>query len=75
MSRSYTSPPKRHHGDVGRVALLSLRSAADFIGLKNSSPRPGLNPRTLGPVANTLPLDRRGRQTTSEVQLSVEYSY
>jgi hypothetical protein len=29
-------------------------SPPDFYRLKNPSPRPGLNPRTLGPVANTL---------------------
>jgi hypothetical protein len=30
------------------------RCTADFIALKNPSPRPGLNPRPLGPAANTL---------------------
>jgi hypothetical protein len=30
------------------------RRAADFITLKIHRPRPGLNPRTLGPVASTL---------------------
>jgi hypothetical protein len=37
----FTSPPKE---GVLRI----------FIALKNQSPRPGLNPRTLGPVASTL---------------------
>jgi hypothetical protein len=30
------------------------RRAADFITLKIQRPRPGLNPRTLGPMASTL---------------------
>jgi hypothetical protein len=30
------------------------RCAADFIALQNPSPRPGLNPRPVGPVASTL---------------------
>jgi hypothetical protein len=30
------------------------RRAADFITIKIHRPRPGLNPRTLGPVASTL---------------------
>jgi hypothetical protein len=37
---------------MGPTALL-LR-AADFITFKIHRPRPGLNPRTLGPVASTL---------------------
>jgi hypothetical protein len=43
----FTSPPKE--------VVLRI-----FITLKNSS---GLNPRSLGPVASTLPLDHRGRLT------------
>jgi hypothetical protein len=38
----------RHKTDEGR-------RAADFITLKIHLPRPGLNPRTLGPVATRPP--------------------
>jgi hypothetical protein len=43
----FTSSPK------DELRILSL--------LKICRPRPGLNPRTLDPMANTLPLDHRGR--------------
>jgi hypothetical protein len=43
----FTSPPKK-------VVLWILTP------LKIHCPRPSLNPRTLGPVPNTLPLDHRG---------------
>jgi hypothetical protein len=33
--------------------------------LKTHGPRPGLNPRNLGPIARTLPLNHRGRLLTS----------
>jgi hypothetical protein len=47
---------------MGPTALLPLRRrATDFVTLKIHRPRPGLNPRTLDPVASTLPLDHRGR--------------
>jgi hypothetical protein len=40
---------------MGPTALFPLRRCAkDFITLKIHRPRPGLNPRTLGPVASTL---------------------
>jgi hypothetical protein len=35
--------------------------------LKIHRPRPDLNPRTLGPVASTLPPDHRGRPNTAVV--------
>jgi hypothetical protein len=43
---------------MGPTALLPLRMKSCY-GIRRS--RPGLNPRTLGPVACTLPLDHRGR--------------
>jgi hypothetical protein len=47
------------------------RCAAHFIALKNLTPRPGLNPRPLGPVKSTLITTparrlRKGTQSTSE---------
>jgi hypothetical protein len=44
----FTSPPKK--------GVLKI-----FIALKIHRPRPGLNPRTLGPMAGTIPLHHRGR--------------
>jgi hypothetical protein len=40
------------------------RCAADFIALTNPSPRPGLNPRPLGPVASTPTTTPPRRQKT-----------
>jgi hypothetical protein len=41
--------------------LTRRKSCYGFLSpLKIHRPRPGLNPRTLGPVASTLPLDHRG---------------
>jgi hypothetical protein len=43
----YTGPPD--------LRLLRKKGVLQiFIALKNPSPRPGLNPRTLGPMASTL---------------------
>jgi hypothetical protein len=42
---------------MGPPALLPIREEGVlqiFIALKNPSPRPGLNPRPLGPVVSTL---------------------
>jgi hypothetical protein len=53
---------------MGPTALLPLRrkSCYGFLSpLRIYRPRTGLNPRTLGPVASTLPLDHRGRLTLS----------
>jgi hypothetical protein len=50
--------------DMRPTALLPLlrKSCYGFLSLlKIHLPRPDLNPRTLGPVANTLQLDHRGR--------------
>jgi hypothetical protein len=52
------------------TTLLPLRrkSCYGFLSnLKIHRPRPGLNPRTLGPVDSTLPLDHRGRLYTLEI--------
>jgi hypothetical protein len=49
---------------MGPMALLPLRRKLcyGFLSpLKIHHPLPGLNPRTLGPVPSTLPLDHRGR--------------
>jgi hypothetical protein len=49
---------------TGPTALLPLRRKSCygfFIAIKNHRARPGLNPRTLSPMASTLPLDHRGR--------------
>jgi hypothetical protein len=48
---------------MGPTALLSLRrkSCYGFYGHLINSPRPGLNPRTLGPMASMLALDHRER--------------
>jgi hypothetical protein len=43
------------------------RRSLDFIALKIHRCRPGSNPRTLGPMASTLPLDHRGRLNTGLV--------
>jgi hypothetical protein len=53
---------------MGPTALLPLRRKAcyGFYHLKIHRPRPGLNPRTLGPVASTL-TTRPPRATTSSV--------
>jgi hypothetical protein len=42
------------HGTDGFTSPPKERRAADFITLKIHRPWPGLNPRTLGPVASTL---------------------
>jgi hypothetical protein len=49
--------------DMGRTALLLLRRKAcwGFFARKIRRLRPGLNPRTCLPKANTLPLDHRSR--------------
>jgi hypothetical protein len=42
---------------MGPPALLPIRRkvcCGPFIAIKNPSPRPGLNPRPVGPVASTL---------------------
>jgi hypothetical protein len=44
----------RHGNDDFTSPLQEGVRAADFITLKIHRPRPGLNPRTLGPVASTL---------------------
>jgi hypothetical protein len=49
---------------MGLTALFPLRRKSwyGFLSpLKIHRSRPGLNPRTLGPVASTLPLDHRGQ--------------
>jgi hypothetical protein len=49
----------------GPSALLPLRTKACcgfFIALKNPSSQPGFNPRTLGPMANTLTITSPRRQ-------------
>jgi hypothetical protein len=51
-TNSFTSPPKE--------VILRILSP-----LKICRPRLGLNPRTLGSVASTLPLDHHGRRDSS----------
>jgi hypothetical protein len=53
---------------MGQTALLSLRrkSCYGFLSpLKTDCPRTGLNPRTVGPMASTLPLDHRERHNNT----------
>jgi hypothetical protein len=52
---------------MGPTALLPLQRKSCygfFSPLRIHRPRPGLSPRTLDPVASTLPLDHRGRMLT-----------
>jgi hypothetical protein len=39
---------------IGFISLPKEGLLGIFIAIKNPSPRPGLNPRTLGPMASTL---------------------
>jgi hypothetical protein len=57
---------------MGPPALLSMRRKI-FIALKNSSPRLGVNPRPLGPVASTLTTTTPRRHSREED--SVEWSH
>jgi hypothetical protein len=41
-----------------------IRLTMDFIALKNPSPRPGMNPRNLDPMASTLTITPPRRQQT-----------
>jgi hypothetical protein len=53
------------HGASGFISPLREGVLWIFVALKNPSPLPGLNPRTLGPIASTLtitpPRETKGR--------------
>jgi hypothetical protein len=53
-SRSLTCRKILRHGTSGFTSQPKEGVLRIFIALKNPSPRPGLNPRPLGPVASTL---------------------
>jgi hypothetical protein len=53
------------------MRLFCMPSCYRFLTpLKIHRPRPGFNPRTLGPVASTLPLDHRGRPGLRSLDLN-----
>jgi hypothetical protein len=54
VNGSFTSSKILRHGTSGFTFQPKEGVLPIFMALKNASPRPGLNPRPLGPVASTL---------------------
>jgi hypothetical protein len=68
FKRSFTYPKILRHGTSGFTSHPKEGVLRIFIALKNPSPWPGLNPRPLGPVANTLTTFARSTYSEDSVQ-------
>jgi hypothetical protein len=74
VSRFFTCRKVLQHGASGFTCHLKVGVLWIFIALKNPSPRPGLNPWPLGPVASTLTTTPPRQQTEHQNAAAVNLS-